>query len=142
MKEYVNELITYLKSIFSTGGRIQFKINIDSIRLEINQTISIGLILNEAITNSIEYAFSTHHISCSIMVDTHVANNELVNLLIRDNGVGFTSENLKTEKLSLGMRLMRGLTEDLSGSFNLFKAEGTAVRIEFRINNLSQNQVA
>ncbi len=142
MGGYVNELVSYLRDIFGTSGRIQYKINIGKIKLDINQAIPIGLILNEAITNSIKYAFPSTNISCQIIIDIQITHDDLVRLSVRDNGIGFINNNQK-QKSSLGMRLMRGLTEDLDGNITISTFKGTSVEIMFPLNNFTQrDQVA
>src|SRR5450432_4460889 len=57
MHEYVHELIDSLNESFNTGNLIRFKQEIEPIELDLAHSIPLGLILNEAITNSFKYAF-------------------------------------------------------------------------------------
>lgn len=60
MRDYVKELVDYLKEGFSLGSpgrRIGFRLDIGEVYLDVAQCVPLGLILNEAITNAIKYAF-------------------------------------------------------------------------------------
>ena len=57
MASYLPELIRYLKESFGSPDHIQFQTHIEPLKLEVSQAIPIALIVNEAVTNSIKYAF-------------------------------------------------------------------------------------
>ncbi len=57
MSSYIRELAAYLSDSFNTGQRIRFEYSIDPLEMDVSQAVPLGLILNEAITNSIKYAF-------------------------------------------------------------------------------------
>ena len=46
-----------LADSFNTGQRIRFEFDIEPLEMDVSQAVPLGLILNEAITNSIKYAF-------------------------------------------------------------------------------------
>src|SRR5262249_52004288 len=57
MVEYVHDLIGYLRHSFNVRQNIIFRIEVDPIELDISHSVPLGLIINEAVTNSIKYAF-------------------------------------------------------------------------------------
>lgn len=57
MKNYIHDMVTNFKDTLDVYNRINFDVKVDSIYLDQSQAVSVGLILNEAITNSIKYAF-------------------------------------------------------------------------------------
>jgi len=57
MHSYIHELVSYLVSSFSDAGRIWFNLEIENIELDVSQAVPLGLVLNEAITNAVKYAF-------------------------------------------------------------------------------------
>jgi len=91
--------------------------------------------LNEAITNSLKYAFPDDRDGViNISLSNTSANKYL--LVISDNGIGISS-HLKNKKVgSLGMSLMEGLSEDLDGNFSIENNIGTTIKISF-VNDLS-----
>jgi two-component system, sensor histidine kinase PdtaS len=128
MSSYIRELATYLSDSFNTGRRIRFEYNIDPLEMDVSQAIPLGLILNEAITNSIKYAFPENR---NGLISISLSNTSPGHYLlsISDNGIGMPDDIKKTG--SLGMSLMKGLSEDLDGSFSIENNNGTVIRILF-----------
>lgn len=125
---YIRELVFYLADSFNVLQRIRFGYAIEPLELDVSQAVPLGLILNEAITNSIKYAFpdnrnGTVSISLSKTAPAHYL------LTISDNGIGIPADFKKTG--SLGMSLMKGLSEDIDGSFSIDNNNGTTIKISF-----------
>jgi two-component sensor histidine kinase/tetratricopeptide (TPR) repeat protein len=131
---YIRELVSYLADSFDTGQRIRFEYNIEPLEMDVSQAVPLGLILNEAITNSIKYAFPDNRSGAvSISLSNKGINHYL--LTISDNGIGILS-NFGDRKIgSLGMSLMQGLAEDLDGKLLIENNNGTAIKISF-VHNL------
>ncbi|HMI61553.1 MAG TPA: hypothetical protein VK518_11600 [Puia sp.] len=66
--------------------------------------------------------------------------NQQVRLTIKDDGVGLPSDFDPDEIDSLGMNLMRGLSKQLGGTFELDQNGGVTVRTTFKIENLLGTQ--
>ncbi|HKZ36364.1 MAG TPA: sensor histidine kinase, partial [Chryseolinea sp.] len=131
MAIFLPELVNYLKTSFDIAKRIYFNLKIEPIVLDVSQAVPVGLILNEAITNSIKYAFpeKTSNNEVSIMMNQDFKNQII--LVISDNGIGLP-ENFQNERNnSLGLRLMKGLTDDISGEFLITTLKGTTIEITF-----------
>ncbi len=63
MFTYINELVNYLIKSFGRDKKIDAVIDIANVELDVSQVVPIGLILNEAITNSMKYAFTEKKIT-------------------------------------------------------------------------------
>ncbi len=130
MMHYIEELVDYLSNAFGVQRGIGFDLAIAEVQLSASQSIPIGLILNEAITNSIKYAFPEGSRNNTISIQLSVVDNRC-RLVIRDNGIGlpagFNERNIK----SLGISLMKGLSEDIDATFSIENREGTSVEITF-----------
>jgi two-component sensor histidine kinase len=98
--------------------------------MDVSQAVPLGLILNEAITNSIKYAFPNDREGVIKITLSKTSGNEYL-LEISDNGVGIPSHFSNKQPGSLGMSLMAGLSEDLDGSFSIENSNGTVIRILF-----------
>jgi len=98
-------------------------------RLDVSQAIPIALIVNEAVTNAIKYAFPEHRRG---VIKVGLAREaDSLRLSIEDNGVGIP-EGVQTEKLtSLGLELIKGLTDDLKGRVQFLVKKGTSVVVSF-----------
>lgn len=139
MDRYLPELVAHLKDSFSIGESITFMQQIDEIEIDVSQAIPVGLILNEAITNAIKYAFSESSASREIHIAMHRLTNNSIELVIRDNGKGLPPDFDSNRINSLGMRLMKGLTEDINGEFTLESKNGVYISVVFRPNAILNN---
>lgn len=132
MNDYLPALVNYLRESFDTRQKIQFTLHIDPIELDVSQAVPIGLILNEAITNSIKYAFNDNKAGQTITIHMHQDKNNKTALTIRDNGAGLPSNfDLQTSG-GLGLKLVKGLTEDIEGDFDIRNEHGTILTITFK----------
>lgn len=132
--EYLRKLMDYL--IQSIAGKDpQFELNIDvpsTLKLNIDTAIPLGLLINEIITNALKYGLDQKGqgtIYLSIIPQTYPT----FQLLIGDDGKGFSDEiNHKTTK-SLGLKLIRQLVRQLNGSVEKEnKTPGTHYSIYFK----------
>jgi two-component sensor histidine kinase len=130
MPVYINELVNYLKDIFSTGSGIRFEQDIAPIKLDVSQAVPVGLILNEVITNAIKYAFNGNE-NGIIAISMHHVHNQNLLLSIRDTGKGLPEDFDLSGNTSLGMSLVLGLVKQLEGSFELVNKEGVEIIIKF-----------
>ncbi|WP_431213076.1 sensor histidine kinase [Puia sp. P3] len=130
MPVYIRELTSYLREVYITGQRIRFVYDIDPLELDVSQAVPVGLILNEAITNSIRYAFPNGRDGV-ITITLKKADALRYQLGIADDGVGIPYEYSGERTRSLGMRLMAGLTDDLDGKFFIGNNSGTTIKISF-----------
>jgi two-component sensor histidine kinase len=139
MSIYLPELVNYLRDSFDAGRYIHFNLEVDLIQLSVAQAIPLALILNEAITNSVKYAFPGNRLGeISIKMGQIDENIELV---IRDNGVGMAKATEDPDLDSLGLKLMRGLIEEISGQIQFENNSGTVITITFEIDLLVEKSL-
>ncbi|HEX2628070.1 MAG TPA: sensor histidine kinase, partial [Chitinophagaceae bacterium] len=130
MSVYLPELVEYLADSFEVRQRIRFQLDIASISVDVSQAVPIGLILNEAITNSIKYAFPNDGRN-EIKIVMHYLDDGQVQLRIADNGIGLSADFRDGKIGSLGIKLMKGLTEDIGGCFTIENDNGTSITVQF-----------
>jgi two-component sensor histidine kinase len=129
MSRYLPEFVQYLKDSFGITDKIYFRTEVEPVSLDVSVAIPIALILNEAVTNSIKYAFPGDRKGRIEVIMYHEAG-EIV-LEISDNGIGI-DKNIKDQTLnSLGVELMKGLSEDISGQIEFANDEGTKITVRF-----------
>jgi two-component sensor histidine kinase len=130
MPDYIYELVEYLRESYGIREDIRFSLQIDNIELNHASAITLGLILNEAITNAIKYAFAkTKDGKISISL-SHISDSQIL-LTIADNGRGLPTEFDSRIGASMGMELLQGLTDDLGGSFSIETDNGTRIKVIF-----------
>ncbi|RTL59022.1 MAG: hypothetical protein EKK37_11955 [Sphingobacteriales bacterium] len=141
LKPYITELITDLEETFNVNHNVRLEFQIDSVKLDLSQSIPIGLILNEAVTNSIKYAFppgEKGQISISIISNPE---NKIM-LRLRDNGKGLPGNFDINAINSFGMSLMQGLARQLEGSFTINSVEGVDISVIFPVKKYDAKNIA
>lgn len=134
MSGYIPELVKSLEESFDSSSHIRMIYDIEKIELEISQAIPLGLIINETITNSIKYAFPDDRKGeiRIIMINT----GDYIQLEVADNGIGMPMTEKGTTPESLGIKLIKGLSEDLRGEYAIDVNNGTRITVTFKPENL------
>lgn len=127
---YISDLVEYLRDSFDTGIRIEFETDIAAAELDVTRAVPLGLILNEAITNAIKYAFPNCRAG-KITISLKNTGENAFALKIHDDGVGFPATVDITKSKSLGMSLMRGLSKQLGGSLKVASGPGITIAVDF-----------
>ncbi|WPU99125.1 sensor histidine kinase [Mucilaginibacter sp. cycad4] len=131
MPDYLDELISNLKSSFKIGPAIFFDVDISPVSLDIAYAIPVGLIVNETITNAIKYAFPRNG-NNSIKIRLSAPDAKSFSLSVSDNGVGLPANFDIGQSNSFGIVLIKGMTEDLDGILDIAVDKGTHVNIIFK----------
>ncbi|WPU99132.1 histidine kinase dimerization/phosphoacceptor domain -containing protein [Mucilaginibacter sp. cycad4] len=130
MYEYISELVQYLSESFNLKNQIEIIQEIEPISLDVVQAVPIGLILNEAITNAIKYAFpSGTRGSIFIGLDEPIPGD--LSLIICDNGKGLPADFDIERCSTLGMSMIKGLAGQLHGELSILSGDG--VKLELTI---------
>lgn len=116
--EYLDKLIPAISATMqSKQQEVRFDIKVQDYRLNINQAIPLGLLLNELITNSFKYAFNggaQNRIIIELTVE-----GDLVNVCYADNGRGFPEKvDFNTPK-NLGLNLIHAQLQQLDACFDV-----------------------
>lgn len=131
LKEYIADLATgILSSNTPAGKNISLHIAEEKpVSLSLDTSISLGLMLNELITNSCKYAFANKEQgNISINIKAQSANQ--YTLQVTDDGSGLPKDF--EQKNSLGVRLVKNLARQLGGTVNFTNDNGTTVLINFK----------
>ena len=137
MFDYISDLIAYLEESFSTEGNVEYDLQVEPMLLDVAQAVPVGLILNEAVTNSIKYAFKGLK-KCRILIALDEDAQGAIRLTIADNGCGLAPGFDPAQSNSLGMSLMFGLSKQLGGDFKVENNEGLVITVSFLRNLMSQ----
>jgi two-component sensor histidine kinase len=130
MNRYIPELIRYIEENLAEDRYLHFALHIDPVRLDVAQAVPIGLIINEAVTNSIKYAFPDKDDGVVHIKLQHVGDEGIL-LEIADNGIGLREDFDITRVRSMGMELICTLNLQLEGRMSIQKTGGTVISIIF-----------
>jgi len=112
---------------------------IDPVELDLSHAIPLGLILNEAITNAIKYAFPGGRDGIIEISLKQKKENHLL-VTVKDNGVGIPVVHDAAQN-SMGMKLLKGLSEDIDATLSICGDQGTTIRVEF-FNDPEKNGIS
>ncbi len=138
LEYYIRNLMDYLLVSYAARHKITASIRGETkVYLDANMAVPCGLILNELITNSIKYAFQGREKGkITIVIEK---SGENVTLSVGDDGIGLPYEYDLTSAKTLGLQLVYDLTEQINGSIQVDRSEGTRFRITFfessQVNN-------
>lgn len=138
VKEFLPSLIEEMIRLYPGDLEVQTKIRVEEMYLSYKIVSPLGIILNELITNSMKHAFHGRA-NGLIHVDMRV-KDDLVVMIYGDNGVGLKTEEVLEDSGRLGIRLMGLLVQQLEGSMNIEKQDGTKFIIEFPLEARSKTE--
>lgn len=128
---YIEALLEKISdSHVNLAREIKLNVDTEAIHLNIETANSCGLIINELVTNALEHAFVDRQ-QGNIWLSLKRGDNGKIVLLIKDDGVGVTPNFDFYETDSLGLRLVRILTQQLEGELELDFETGTSFKITF-----------
>ncbi|BAQ66639.1 PAS domain S-box protein [Geminocystis sp. NIES-3709] len=126
LSKYIKELINVLFSSYQvSNSTIEVKIKIEqNFFLDIDSALPCGLIINELISNVLKYAFDDNQ-KGKLFIGLSSDDQENLILTIADNGKGLPPELDWEKTTTLGLRLVKNLTNQLRGNIVLDNEQGT-----------------
>lgn len=133
---HVESLCAHLfRSYGVDSNRVRLRLDIDQTSLDLDRAIPCGLIINELISNAIKYAFPNDRAG-EIVIRFRVRDGEACTLTVQDTGVGLPPDLDLAHVSSLGLQLVRGLTQQLEGNLAITQEGGTSFTITFPLKPL------
>ena len=135
MKMFVNRLLGQLQ-IYQVGDtRIAHVIQVDDYPFPIAVAVPVGLVINELLSNALKHAFEGRD-EGRIEVILTASESGMINLRVSDDGVGLPPGFDINKSKTLGLRLVKIITEDqLRGTLEVTGEEGATFNIEFDITD-------
>jgi len=135
--DYVQSLTESLMRSYQISNRgIASRLDLEDICLSIDVAIPCGLIINELIANSLQHAFPQQEEDGRkgmIRVSLHLKEDDMIELIVSDNGIGIPESIDFRNSESLGLQLVTNLTTyQLKGKIELLKGRGTTFKICFK----------
>ncbi len=131
IKDYIKILTNSLIRTYELDIPIELDLQLSITTFNIDTLIPLGLIMNECISNSLKYAFAGKE-KGEIRIHIERLGSQQYELIIGDNGAGLPEGFHWEQSQSLGMELIRTLTEQLNGTIEQLPQPGTAFRIRFQ----------
>ena len=131
VRAYIYELVDNLQEGFANARDIHFQLDIADIVLDIAQSVPLGLILNEAITNVIKYAYPTGEPG-TVNISLQPTDAEQIELTIADDGKGLPPNFDWRNSPSLGLQLINLLAQQLNGTLCMINKNGLEITLKFK----------
>lgn len=126
--EYVRTIADELLASYQRPG-INLRTAVEEIRFGVDIAIPCGLLITELVTNAIKHAFPDGRAGC-IEIEGSLAEGKMV-LSVSDDGIGYPATLDVTGGATLGVMLIRGLTDQLEGTITLDRSRGSRITITF-----------
>uniref|UniRef100_UPI000B173F7C sensor histidine kinase n=1 Tax=Pseudanabaena sp. 'Roaring Creek' TaxID=1681830 RepID=UPI000B173F7C len=128
---YISDLLVNLFQCYGKSPTsITYTIDASNISLPLDRSISLGLIINELISNSLKYAFPTGIGKINIQL---LQKQQQYHLIVADNGIGIPANIILEHTDSLGMQLVFSLVEQLEGALIHDGEKGTKFQVIFPV---------
>jgi two-component sensor histidine kinase len=138
--KYIQSLANYLCRSYGVNTNvIQLKTNLHDVFLGVDTAIPCGLILNELVSNSLKHAFPEGR-EGEIHIELRSDSDDKFTLMVSDNGVGLLKDLDFRNTESLGLQLVNTLVNQLEGTIELDRRDGTAFKITFSEINYEERQ--
>lgn len=132
LNDYVNQLLIHIfNSVKFAHGNIKLEVNVDKIKVGVDTAIPCGLILNELVTNSLKHAYPDNA-KGTVSVSVKSSGAGLYELVIKNDGVDFPVSIDYKNTESLGLQLVNTLVNQLEGTIDLKRGNGTEFIITFK----------
>lgn len=129
--EYVGSLAAYLVQTYqANAGKVLLNFKCETIFLDIDTAVPVGLILNELISNALKHAFPKNT-SGEISIALFTSEDKLWHLIVSDNGAGLPAGLDVTNTSSLGLELVNNLVEQIDGRLQITNNKGLRYEIAF-----------
>lgn len=133
LDEYVESLSASLRRMAGAEAtRIRVEPRIEDLSLPLDQAVPCGLIINELISNALKHAFPSGRPG-RVLIEAQARNQSWIWLRVADDGLGLPSDLHPDQTDTLGLQLVSMLTEQLQGSLEISRHEGTAFEIIFPV---------
>ncbi|MBD0259802.1 MAG: hypothetical protein ICV83_29135, partial [Cytophagales bacterium] len=133
---YVEEVVAYLHECYRLFGAVHFELDVEDIELDVTQAVPLGLIINEAITNALKYAFPNGRRG-TVTLRLRRLKPHAYALTIRDDGVGLPAHYNPVGSRSLGMTLLHGFSAQLGGELSIVNSGGLHINLVFEEEQLN-----
>ncbi len=128
--QYIRDLLDYLKEEYAGDRAIRFETDLIPVAINFDLAILLGLIVNEAVSNTLKFAFPGGEAGkLTVRLETYGGNS--YKLTIADNGVGLPPDFNLHSGSSFGKSLIAGLSQQLEAKLLLESGDGVTLSLVF-----------
>lgn len=131
MKDYFVNLGEGILDTFNADEKVKIECAMDTLELDVDTAVPLGLIVNELLTNALKYAFPKKDRG-QITISLKRKDDKILSLAVTDNGVGKVLGQ-SPKGTGFGTQLILLLTQQLNGKMREETKGGTIVSFEFKL---------
>ncbi|WP_185196859.1 two-component regulator propeller domain-containing protein [Pontibacter sp. Tf4] len=129
LENYFREICESLYASYGiTEEKVNLHISVPPINVDIDTAITLGLVVNELISNTLKYAFPDGR-DGRLGIDLEHLRGDTYQLIVWDNGVG--TPEVRDQQQSFGLKLVSSLIKKLDGEINFENINGTKTILHF-----------
>lgn len=136
LPEYLHKFLPRIVSTFKGTQDVSLELAIAPISMTLDQSIPLGLIINELTTNAVKHAFRDKG-QGTISVSASLADGQ-VTLIVKDDGAGLPGDFDLSRTTSLGLQIVIMLTNQIHGSLTVDSSAGASFRLQFPLSQAAQ----
>ncbi|MFM2387642.1 MAG: hypothetical protein RL660_2399 [Bacteroidota bacterium] len=129
LADYLSALCAAKKTV--TDDNLSLKLEVQALELDLRLLKDVGLIINEAIMNSMRHGLIGHN-SPELSIVAQLGKYGILHLSIRDNGIGFNSEVIQGHYAGFGLSFIKDLVRSHAGTMDLLNKGGAELYITLK----------
>lgn len=130
-RDYLTALCDDIASFYKGSNiAIDLSINTEHDRFNIDQTIPMGIIVSELISNAYKHAFKEAK-GGTILIELNQLPDGLTQLAVTDSGIGLPDDFDPKKSKSMGLMLVRSLSKQLLGKLLYTNVNGARFAVQF-----------
>ncbi len=127
LHDYVENLCYHFSNFSLERDKPHFDLNIDDIKLNLETSMPIGIIITELLTNSLKYArIPDQKLKIAIKIKQF---DDGIIIYYRDNGPGFEENGDQSKSSGLGFYILESMTRQLQGKMSRKNDNGACYEI-------------
>jgi PAS domain S-box-containing protein len=133
--EHIQHLCAHLTRAYGVQARnIQLTSDVDELILDLDSAVSVGLILNELVSNSLKHAFPNNRRGV-IRIALKTFDDGRYSLSVDDDGIGLPAALDILHSETMGLQLVQDLASQLRGEMIVTRSSGTSFVINFALDS-------
>jgi len=125
LNDYIDDLTKLIKASYGIiSKKINFKLDMQELKISIDSAIPLGLIINELVSNIFKHAFPNRQ-EGEILIRLFSDKDKYINLELSDNGIGFPQNFDPRKDGSMGLTSVYSIVEhQLKGEVSVRSENG------------------
>jgi two-component sensor histidine kinase len=131
IREFLIPLLDEAVEVFTSVTPVRVSTEVEDVPLDSGTLSSLGIVVNELVTNSVKYAFSGEE-EVHVSVTAGKEDSQII-ITYRDNGPGLDPDATAGENTGFGMQLVQSTIESLGGRIEIHPGPGFHIEMELPV---------